>query len=134
MLNLWRRHLRSCPHSRKPNPRKWKNCKCPLWVQGSLHGEWMKKALTVRDWNSAQTLVRDWEAGVALRTVPMKEAFEKFTADAEARGLGEAQLGKYKLLVKELKDWFPERVVSKVTVDDVRALPGIMGLVPGIGG
>jgi len=60
MLNLWRRHLRSCPYSRKPNPRKWKGCKRPIWVQGSLHGEWMKKALSVRDWNSAQELVCDW--------------------------------------------------------------------------
>ena len=121
MLNLWRRHLRSCPYSRKPNPRKWKGCKCPIWVQGSLHGEWMKKALSVRNWESAQRLVRDWEAGTKHRTIPIKEACDRFSQDAEARGIGPAQLGKYNLLTKELKDWFPERVVASVTVDDVRA-------------
>jgi site-specific recombinase XerD len=81
----------------------------------------MKKALSVRSWESAQKLVRDWEAGGENRTVPIKEACEKFCADAEARGLGPAQLGKYKLLVKELRDWFPERVVSGISVEDVSA-------------
>ena len=81
----------------------------------------MKKALSVRSWESAQKLVRDWEAGGEHRTVPLKEACEKFLADAAARGLGPAQLGKYKLLVKELKEWFPEWVMSGISLEDLRA-------------
>ena len=87
---------------------------------GTLHGKWMKKALSIRSWESAQKLVRDWEAGDELRTVPVKEACDKFLADAEARGLGPAQIGKYKLLVKELKARFPEWLVTNISVEDLR--------------
>jgi site-specific recombinase XerD len=86
-----------------------------------MHGEWMKKSLGIRNWESAQRLVRDWEAGSGNQTVPMKEASERFYSDAEARKLGAAQLGKYRLLITELKDWFSDRVVSSIAVDDLRA-------------
>jgi site-specific recombinase XerD len=90
-------------------------------VEGRLHGEYIRKSLDVRNWESAQKVVRDWEAGDISKAIPITEACEKFTADAEARGLGHAQLGKYKLLTKELKAYFPERMVGMISVDDVSA-------------
>jgi integrase/recombinase XerD len=119
MLSLWRRHLRSCVFANKVSPRKYVKCNCPIWVQGTLRGSWMKKSLGIRNWESAQRLVRDWEAGTQA-TIPMNDACERFHADAVARKLGQAQLGKYRLLVGELKQWFGEKVVSSVTVDDLR--------------
>ena len=86
-----------------------------------MHGEYIRKSLEVRNWESAQKLVRDWEAGEKRRTVPLREACERFYRDAVARGLGAAQLGKYKLLTEELKRWFPERVVAGMSVEDLRA-------------
>jgi integrase/recombinase XerD len=80
----------------------------------------MKKSLGIRNWESAQKLVRDWEAGSGKSTVPMKEACERFFKDAEARRLGPAQLGKYRLLTGELKKRFSDRVVWGLTVDDLR--------------
>ena len=124
MLNLWRRHTTTCLKRLQKkgvrNFRSHKDCSCPVWVQGSLHGEWMKKSLGIRNWESAQRLVRDWEAGSGDQTVPMKEACDRFYSDCEARNLGPAQLGKYGLLIRELKGWFPDRVVASVGVDDLR--------------
>lgn len=118
MLNLWRRHKARCPHKL----RKYKNCSCPIWVQGTLHGKWMKKSLGIRNWESAQRLVREWEAGTKEAVMSVNEACDKFYQDAEARGLGSAQLGKYRLLIKELKREFGDRIVSHISVEDLRDL------------
>lgn len=117
MLNLWRRHLARCPHS----DRKRKNCFCPIWVQGTLHGKWLKKSLGVRNWESAQKIVREWESGAGTEPVLAADAFDRFFADCKSRGLGTAQIGKYELLGKELKQEFRDRTVASVTVDDLRA-------------
>lgn len=117
MLNLYRRHLRSCGHSLRTQ----KKCGCPIWVQGTLHGKWLKKSLDLRNWEAAQKLVREWEGGGGAQTVPVKAACERFLTDCEARHLGPAQLGKYKLLVAELKAEFGARPVSAISVDDLRS-------------
>ena len=116
MLNLWRRHLTSCPHQ----SRNYKKCGCPIWVQGTLHGKWMKKSLDLRNWESAQKLVRDWESGHATEVTSVAKACDAFIRDCEARELSDASVGKYKLLTEELKKHFEGRSVAALTVDEVR--------------
>jgi integrase/recombinase XerD len=116
MLTVFRRHIKSC----KYRSRRFKGCTCPISVEGRLHGEYIRKSLEVRNWESAQKLVRDWEAGEKVRTVSVEKACERFITDAEARHLGAAQLGKYKLLTRELKAFFPQRLIGEVTLDDLR--------------
>jgi hypothetical protein len=53
--------MKGCPH----RLRTYKKCGCPIWVQGTFHGKWMKKSLDLRNWEAAQKLVRDWESGYA---------------------------------------------------------------------
>ena len=107
MLNLWRRHMKSCPHRLRTH----KKCGCPICVQGTLHGKWLKKSLDLRNWESAQKLVRDWESGHSKgaehSSVP--KACDAFIRDCEARNLSGASLGKYRLLTNELKEEFGER-------------------------
>ncbi len=117
MLTIFRRHVKSC----KYRSRRFKGCGCPIAVEGRLHGEYIRKSLEVRNWESAQKIVRDWEAEGKRRPVVLGEACERFCKDAEARGVGTAQLGKYRLLTRELKAWLRERVVSSISVDDLRA-------------
>ena len=74
----------------------------------------------MRNWESAQKLVRDWEAGAKAMTVTVEKASDRFITDAEARHLGAAQLGKYKLLTRELKAFFPDRLIDELSVDDLR--------------
>jgi hypothetical protein len=58
MLNLYRRHQSPCRYS----SRRYRNCNCPIWVQGSFRGEYIRRALDPRSWSAATDLVRDWEA------------------------------------------------------------------------
>lgn len=118
MLNLWRRHLKSCPH----RVRTCKKCGCPIWVQGTLHGKWLKKSLDLRNWDSAQKLVRDWESGhaTAIENSVITKACDAFIRDCKARELSDASIAKYELLTEELKDRFEGRSVGALSVDEVR--------------
>jgi integrase/recombinase XerD len=118
VLNLWRRHMKSCPHRLRTH----KKCGCPIWVQGTLHGKWLKKSLDLRNWESAQKLVRDWESGhsKSAEHSSIGHACDAFIRDCEARNLSSASLGKYRLLTNELKEVFEGRSVASLAVDEVR--------------
>src|SRR5256712_4358432 len=110
--------MKSCPH----RVRTYKKCGCPIWVQGTLHGKWLKKSLDLRNWESAQRLVRDWESGHS-KTVELSsvaKASDAFLRDCEARDLSSASIGKYRLLTDELKRHFEGRSVASLSVDEVR--------------
>jgi len=117
MLNLWRRHLQSCPH----RVRTYKKCSCPIWVQGTLRGTWMKRSLGVRNWEAAQTIVREWEAGVVREVKTVSLACEAFLKDCAARRLSDASLGKYRLLAGELTREFGDRSVASISLHDLRS-------------
>ncbi len=64
-LTLYRRHGRHCPYYGKPrNARNNRACKkrCPIWVQGSLGREYIRRSLDLTCWEAAVNLVRSWEA------------------------------------------------------------------------
>jgi hypothetical protein len=89
-LTTYRRHSTDCPH--KTKGRRFHRCDCPIWVQGSLGGEYVRESLNLTVWGAAQERIRGWEAsgqvGVIKNEVPgVKEAIEKHIADAEARNL-----------------------------------------------
>ena len=77
-------------------------------------------------------MVREWEMRGAIEkpVVGVNEACDRFYSDAEARNLGAAQLGKYRLLTKEMRDWFRDRDVEGVGVDDLRAYRESWNLAP----
>jgi site-specific recombinase XerD len=83
----------------------------------------IRRSLGLRSLEAAQATVREWEVQGAIEkpVVLMNEACDRFYSDAEARKVGAAQLGKYRLLTKELRDWFVNRDVAVVGVDDLRA-------------
>ena len=113
VLNLWRRHLKGCPH----RVRTYKKCGC----QGTLHGKWIKKSLDLRNWEAAQKLVRDWEAdGAGSEEISVRTACESFAKDCEARNLSTASLDKYKLLTDELKEKFGRRPVRSLGLPELR--------------
>ena len=80
-----------------------KGCRaaCPIWVQGSLRGEYIRRALNLRSWEAASELVRARDAsgtiGVVKPDVPtVSEAVQKFFADAQARKLSASTISKQK--------------------------------------
>src|SRR5712672_1210199 len=97
MLSLSRRHS-----AKKCGKTKKRDCTCPIWVTGSLHGKNMRKALGIRNWESAQKIVRDWEARGEGNSLSVREAFERYVSDCEARKLSLETLRKYGLMQREM--------------------------------
>lgn len=125
MLALYRRHHALCKH----RSRRFRNCKCPIWVQGSLRGEYVRRSLDLRSWEAANDLVRGWEAsgevGVVKPEVPtVAEAVTKFIDDAHARHLAGETVRKYKnLLERRFISWCESkgyRLLKQITVDAMR--------------
>ena len=107
LLTIYRRHYPPCPYT----TRRRRNCKCPIWVQGTLRGEAVKQSLDLRSWQAASDLVRGWEAsgeiGVVRPDIPSAaEAVEKFIAYQRARHLSGETIRKYEnLLEGRLLPW-----------------------------
>src|SRR5207249_5696357 len=110
MLTIYRRHRKNCKQRAKG--RKHRHCQCPIWVDGALGGKEMRESLKLRDWQRAQEMIREWEAEDRRtrqqeQEITIKNAHEKFIADAEARRLNDSTLYKYRLLFRQL-DGFAE--------------------------
>jgi integrase len=118
MLHLFRRHTEDCKHRAKG--RKYRACGCPLAVEGRLRGEYIRKALDLRNWEAAVKAVREMELNGEQAVVSVNDACDRFMDDCKARGIGPAQTGKYKLLTDELKRTFDGLSVRTLTVDDLR--------------
>ena len=107
MLSLYRRHQSPCRYT----SRRFRKCKCPIWVQGSLRGEYIRKSLDLRSWEAASDLVRGWEAsgeiGVVKPDVPdLKGAVGEFLAYQKSRNLAGETIRKYEnLLGRRFLTW-----------------------------
>ena len=114
MLTIYRRHRRKCKH--RPLGRKHRHCHCPIWVDGVLTGIEIRESLKIRDWQRAQEIIREWEIKghptsrqEQSQPLTFKEACDKFIVDAEARGLREPTLYKYRLLFRQLQQFAKDR-------------------------
>jgi hypothetical protein len=91
MLTAYRRHRKDCTH--RQAGRKYRRCRCPIWVDGFVGQQEIRKALGTRDWDEAQKTVREWEATGVLpvpqdeQPIGPEQAMAEFIADAEARNL-----------------------------------------------
>jgi hypothetical protein len=50
MLTLYRRHLKRCS---KKDERYWKRCSCPMWVEGTVNGTYIRHSLQTASWERA---------------------------------------------------------------------------------
>lgn len=126
MLNLYRRHQPPCRH----RSRRFRVCHCPIWVQGSLRGEHIRRALDLRSWSAATDLVRDWEATGEIGVVkkpdipPITEAVERFLNDARAQQLSSETVRKHEnLLKRRLVPWCEAkgfRYLKQLSVEQMR--------------
>src|SRR6516225_9423650 len=107
MLTIYRRHLKKCHH--RSEGRKCRRCRCPIWVDGFLGRDEIRKSLNTRDWDDAQGITREWEAQgsqapaePADNRLTVEAAFEQYVADAESRQLGPAAIYKRRLLGRQM--------------------------------
>jgi hypothetical protein len=117
----YRRHGLHCKH----RDRKFRACRCSLWIDGTLEGKRIHKSLPTRNWERAQGMVQDIEAAGALPEgkVTTKAACDSFIRDAETRELKKATIAKYKLLFERLRDWSDAegiRYIADFTLEDLR--------------
>lgn len=117
-LTIYRRHTASCPHQQKG--RRWHRCHCPIWAQGSLAGEYVRRSLDLTVWGAAQERVRGWEAsgqiGVVKYDIPsLREAVAKNLADAEARNLKRES-------IKKIRDVLERRLLTFCRAQGYRTL------------
>src|SRR5207247_9023946 len=118
MLTAYRRHLKSC--RRRDEGRSYRNCRCPIWVDGILGGAEIRESLKVRDWQRAQEIIREWEIEnrrtSQLTRKSTQEAWKEFLANIEARQLNESTGRKYKLLRRQMEE-FAQRRGLRVLAD-----------------
>lgn len=123
MLSLYRRHVQACPH----RSRRSRRCRCPLWVQGTLAGERIRKAVDLTSWEAGTELVRGWEAAGAIgfvqETPSVGEAVAAFLHDAEARNLRHETLRKYRYILGKLRDFCSGKgltPISRIGISELR--------------
>ncbi|HKW19509.1 MAG TPA: tyrosine-type recombinase/integrase [Terriglobales bacterium] len=81
----------------------------------------IRKSLDLRSWDTAQKLVRDWEANPNA-TVTVSEACDKFIKEQKDRELSESFIRKLKNVTDELKEKFGSVSLRSVTVDELRGV------------
>lgn len=124
MLRIYRRHRTFCPHTSE----RYRRCSCPIYVEGSLGAESVRKALDQTSWEAASELIVAWTAsgkiGVVRQEIPsITEAVKKFFEDAEARQLQASSNAKQKnLLERRLLPWCANKGFQHLKQLDVDAL------------
>jgi len=88
VLTLYRRHRRVCAHRHKR--RRWTKCSCPIWVQGTLGGESIRKGLDLTSWTAASELIHGWEASgeIGVRRTeapPLDEAIDQYIRTCDVK-------------------------------------------------
>lgn len=125
MLTIYRRHKKSCGH--RGEGRKYRRCRCPIWIDGTLHGKEVREALNELDWERAQKTVRDRESEqpdeqTQVSAVSVEEATQKYIADAEARQLSGETVKKYKRLFAKFTAFAQGEGITLLTELGVDAL------------
>jgi integrase/recombinase XerD len=124
-LRLLRRHLKDCPH----RSTRYRRCKCPIHVYGTLAGERIRKALDQTSWDAATELINGWtvagEIGQLKVAAPtISEAVAKYLEDCTARKLGWEAMRKYRHLLEDrFLPWTEAkglRYLRQVSVDLLR--------------
>src|SRR4051794_23469175 len=102
-LALYRRHLSSCKHADKGN--HWTRCQCPIWVQGSIGGETIRRSLNTGNWTAASSIVHQWQSsgriGVLKPELPtVAAAVAAFLEEAAVRNLAATTIKKRRELLE----------------------------------
>ena len=95
MLSLYRRHRANC----RMKGRKAK-CFCPIWVQGKVHDEVVRRSLDLTNWEAAQKKIRGWEVHGIKASMSLGDAYDRFIEQHKANGSAEETIKKHTRLKK----------------------------------
>lgn len=107
MLTTYRRHLKDCAH--RGDGRTYRRCRCPVWVDGFIGNQDIRKSLGTRDWEKAQDTIREWEAagellecdGEPMTIEELKTAYLENAAGG--RKLKKATIDRYRIIFRQLE-------------------------------
>jgi integrase/recombinase XerD len=128
MLTLYRRHLKRCS---KAEDRYWKRCSCPMWVEGTANGTYIRRSLQTASWERAQGLALEIESAEDPKAPPPKKeepitlekAVKEYLADAKARDLAESTLSKLTTIFeKQFLTWAKAEGYTLLREMDLRAV------------
>lgn len=109
MLTIYRRHNPKCDHAKD---RFHKRCRCPMWVEGTVGGNYVRRSLKQTSWEKANAEARRMEEAESplppkTRTAKtIKSAVEDCVKDGRSRGLKRSSLEKLEtLLTKHFLQW-----------------------------
>jgi integrase/recombinase XerD len=128
MLTLYRRHLKRCS---KTDDRYWKRCSCPMWVEGTVSGSYIRRSLQTASWERAQNLAHEIETADDPKAAPAKKeqpvtiqlAVDEYLADARARDLAESTLSKLETIFrKQFLGWAKSEGYSLLRELDLRGV------------
>ncbi len=115
MLNLYRRHLKTCPQRAKGQ--NYTRCACPIWCDGELEGKRFRRSVGLRDWGRALKRIEDWEArpGRVVRLpASIPEIVASYLGDCRARNLKESTIASYRKTLEHLAAFCAARGVAHV--------------------
>lgn len=116
MLSLFRRHSLVCPHQK--DGRRWKRCKCPIWVDGTHLGAEVRKSMKTRSWEKAEEDLEKFKKLPVLRINEPKTiayAVQSYRGDAEARHLKPDTLRKHANVLNPLVEFARKRGKTYLT-------------------
>lgn len=125
VLRIYRRHLETCRFTSE----RYRRCQCPIYVEGTLGSDSIRKSLNQTSWEAASETVAAWTAAgeigkVRIEVPSIAEAIAKFLDDAKARHLGWQTIKKYRhLLEKRFLPWCESKgftLLKQVDVDQLR--------------
>ena len=98
MLNLYRRHVKTCKY--KPAGMAATKCGCPVWIIGqSAAGLDIRESLRTRDWQIALRRLDEFETGTAKpKSIQVGEGIRRYMAECAARHLEHGTLRSYRSL------------------------------------
>lgn len=126
MLTIYRRHKLNCEHRKEG--RKYRRCRCPIWVDGFLAGQEIRKSLNTADWQKSQDHVREWEASGQVASQPEREpvtiecARDEFLRELKARNLRETSIDKYRVLFRQMVTFAQQSGRRYIKEFDLQAL------------
>ncbi|MDQ2945558.1 MAG: hypothetical protein M3Y27_06380, partial [Acidobacteriota bacterium] len=127
MLTPYRRHNPGCSNK---EDRYWKRCRCPMWVEGTVGGRYIRRSLKTYSWERGQSECRHMESAddpkpIHKSTTVFKiaNAVSAYLGDAEARALSEATLYKLNGIFKnQFLTWATNRKLTSLDQLDLVAL------------
>jgi site-specific recombinase XerD len=100
-LDLYRRHVKSCPDKGKGINHT--ACNCPVWADGPhpLTGKRVRRSIGTRDWSRSRRLLDRWESDVkagdieTIRVPELSVFVADFIKDCSVRKLAAATIASY---------------------------------------